>query len=147
MLNTGFNIRKIEEVEIQVPANSTKNEFYFPDLPDLRNVRLLNFVSYSSLTFPVTPTNRPLLNPSAYQTGFLTLVDYKGYKFVQDVPLRLFSPIIGADSANLWGALFSGQIVNWPKSYVKLPDPAQFTPGTTEFIMFTVGYELPDQFK
>jgi hypothetical protein len=117
-----FPIIKHEFVEIQIPANTTQTRLYFPELPNLRNVHLLNIeVTYDGY-IPFTPSNIQVINRALFQNTFLTLVDYTGKEFTHQIPLQYLNYM--QQSANNFFTetlikQFCGQRVNWTKSYIE----------------------------
>ncbi len=137
-----------EWVEIVVPANSTLTRFNFPDLPNLRNVHLMNLKVYTVDQVSVSINNQlPVVNhTNVLHKMYVTLVNYGGKEFLHQAPAIQFNTI----SANLNTSTnwfnndtldFTMQKVNYPKSYIQLTSPVGNTVDQT--FVFSVFYTLP----
>lgn len=136
-----FPIIKHEFVEIQIPANTTQTRLYFPELPNLRNVHLLNIEVTQAAVIPFTPSNIPLINTALFMNTFLTLVDYGGKEFVHQIPLTYLQYIVNPATTH-WENLvkqFCGQRVNWTKSYIEFSSNTNVA-ATLQAAIFSVYY-------
>lgn len=140
-------LRKAKTIELAIPGGSVQTDFYFPDQPDLRDVLLLGIQIWIPGLIPVDYSNRPTINQNVFDRSFLTLYDMKGYRFVDQIPLFNFQPMVGAVPGNFWGMMFNGQKVNWTKSLIHCADPTVYTPVITEYYQISVFYELPSNIK
>jgi hypothetical protein len=126
MLSTGFKISKYEFVTIVVNAGDTRSEFYFPDLPNLRNGQIQTISIYPGGTIATDPNAIPVLSVVDARQSFLVL----NINDKEDIKIPLISLVsiryeVSAPSnlASQNGYLpFAGQVVRWPKSYVKFPN-------------------------
>ena len=134
MLTTGFKVGKYELVTIVVQAGDKRTEFYFPDLPNLRNAHIQSISVYNDNTVSVDPNNIPTLSVADLRQSFLVLNinDKEDIKIPMGTLCNIKyqgSPVYNI--ANINGYMpFAGQIVTWPKSYVKFPnghDAGQFS--------------------
>jgi hypothetical protein len=137
-----------EWVEIIVPANSTLTRFNFPDLPNLRNVHLMNLKVYTVDQVAVSINNQlPVVShTNVLHKMYVTLVNYGGKEFLHQAPAIQFNTL----SANLNTSTnwfnndtldFTMQKVNYPKSYIQLTSPVGNTVDQT--FVFSVFYTLP----
>ena len=134
MLTTGFKVGKYELVTIVVQAGDTRQEYYFPDLPNLRNAHIQTISVYNEATVTTDPNNIATMTTADVRQSFLVLNinDKEDVKIPMGTLCNLKyqgSPIY--NTANQNGYMpFAGQIVTWPKSYVKFPnghDAGQFS--------------------
>lgn len=131
MTATGFKVGKYEFVNIVVNAGDTRNEFYFPDLPNLRDAHICAISQYNAGICALDPNGISLMSSADTQQAFLVL----NINDKEDIKIPLVSLIaLNYSSANLSsqnGYLpFAGQVVRWPKSYIKFPnghDAGQFS--------------------
>lgn len=138
-------LRKSKCITIRVPQSSRATEFYFPDQPDLRHVKLTALSIIPVTVTPKTYENNNVVNAVLFSNCFITLFDYSGYAFVDKVPIYVFQQIIGADQANLWGVLFNGQTVNWSKSFIHVADASTISIVQDEFFNIVINYEFPSK--
>lgn len=137
-----------EWVEIVVPANSTLTRFNFPDLPNLRNVHLMNLKVYTVDQVAVSINNQlPIVShTNVLHKMYVTLVNYGGKEFLHQAPAIQFNNL-SADlntSTNWFNTdimSFTMQKVNYPKSYIQLTSPVGNTVDQT--FVFSVYYSLP----
>ena len=134
MLATGFKVSKYEFVEIVVSAGDTRTEFYFPDLPNLRNAQIQAISLYTTGVISSDPNGIDNMGNADAEQSFLVL----NINDKEDIKLPMVSLVAlnytsGGGANNLSsqnGYLpFASQIVRWPKSYVKFPnghDAGQF---------------------
>ena len=137
-----FPIIKHEFVEIQIPASTTQTRLYFPELPNLRNVHLLNIeVTYKSY-IPFTPSNIDVINDALFKNTFLTLVDYTGKEFTHQIPLQYLNYMSENQKDFFTETLikqFCGQRVNWTKSYIEFSSNTNVA-NRLESCIFSVYY-------
>ena len=137
-----FPIIKHEFVEIQIPASTTQTRLYFPELPNLRNVHLLNIEATYVRYIPVSPSNIPVINLALFQNTFLTLVDYTGKEFTHQIPLQYLNYMSESRNDSFTETLikqFCGQRVNWTKSYIELSSNTNVA-NKLEVAIFSVYY-------
>jgi hypothetical protein len=134
MLTTGFKVGKYELITIVVQAGDTRQEYYFPDLPNLRNAHVQTISVYNEATVTTDPNNIATMTTADVRQSFLVLNinDKEDVKIPMGTLCNLKyqgSPIY--NTANQNGYMpFAGQIITWPKSYVKFPnghDAGQFS--------------------
>lgn len=90
MLNTEFKIPNYQFVTVQ--ADVAQNRYYFPDLPNLRDVLTVKIVAYNEKNFASDINNVPVVDINVYQNSTFTLYS-KGREFLQKVDLMLFNTI------------------------------------------------------
>lgn len=126
MLANNFKIGKFELVTLVVAAAAGRNEYYFPDLPNLRNAMIQAISVYSDDIFSTDPNNIPLISTADLRKSFLVLNinDKEDVKIPMTTLMNIAiqgAPATQSNSANGY-VPFAGQIVTWPKSYVKFPN-------------------------
>ena len=134
MTSTGFKVGKYEFVNIVVPAADTRSEFYFPDLPNLRDARIQAISVYTSSNIAADPNGISVMNVTDTEKCFLVLNinDKEDIKIPFVSLVALYTTVLASlNLANQNGYLpFAGQVVRWSKSYVKFPsghDAGQFS--------------------
>lgn len=131
--HANFPVIKHEFVQILLKAADTKTQYYFPDNPNLRNVRHCGIEAYNASVLPQTPDGTPLVTNAEFVNAFVTLVGYNGQEFIKNWPLTSFLYFIGLGNSNFFTKELTKQRINWPKSYVTfrgtLPVPASFAFG------------------
>lgn len=139
-------IVKTELIELVIPANSQVTRFYLPDVQNIRNVHLIGLEIDPDVRDQQTVTryqqelsslnNIPLIDVTNLNRGFLTLQLYNGKNAVQNLPLRKITPnwYLGRNYRD-----FSGQKINWPKSYVEFNRP--LAPAADQVLQFVIYYK------
>lgn len=139
-------IYRHELVEIKVPANSTQTRFNLPDLPNLRNVHILGVAAYVSGE-PVSNSilsGLPVISYGVAQRAYLTLVNYAGKEFLKQIPFLNFKSYAAGnvnDTRDLDLKSFTGQKVNYPKSYIDFTTAPGIANDTA--ILLSIYYSLP----
>ena len=112
-----FYIKRAEYVEVAIPSGNTKQQIYFPDLPNLRTSKIFGIETYSSTTNPVTQSGATVQAIGDMRNTMLSLY-FDGGDFIQ-VPLI---SIYRNDSTTFYGEIpmLAGQVIVWAKSYVWL---------------------------
>jgi len=90
MLNTDFRIPNYQFVTVQ--ADGLQNRYYFPDLPNLRDVLTVKIMAYNEKNFARDINNIPMVDVNVFQNSTFTLYS-KGREFLQKVDLMLFNTI------------------------------------------------------
>jgi hypothetical protein len=135
-----FPIIKHEYVQIQIPAGSTNTRLYFPELPNLRNVHVLNIESTNATIIPFSPDNSAVINQPLFYNTFLTLIDYRGKEFIHQIPLVHLLYVTGAGHYEQLIKKLVGQRVSWTKSYIEFSSSANVSGTTLEVVPFSVYY-------
>lgn len=121
-------VTRFEYVEISVPNGSTLRQFPFPDLPNLRNAKILSmelFYNIDSTTGIRAPSGSDTMGHVEMKNCYLTL--YEGdLQIVKDMPvaklqhLTYNNPIAEEFSISTEKQVaFNGQIISWNKSFVR----------------------------
>jgi len=135
-----FKVIKHEWVQIQIPASSTATRLYFPELPNLRNVHLMNIETTVATIIPFSVDNSNVINANLFFNTFLTLVDYTGKEFVHQIPLIHLLYVTGATHYEQLIKQMSGQKVNWTKSYIEFSSNTNIA-NRLEVVPFSVYYK------
>ena len=137
-----------ELVEVLIPANSTLTRFQIPDLPNLRNVHLWGLQVYTKdqVFKSIISLNPVLPHTSVLHQSFITFVNYGGKEFLKQSPSIIFNTIqANLNTSTNWNELdtksFSGQKVNYPKSYIEF----SAAPGAAfdQVFLMSIYYSLP----
>lgn len=109
-----------------IKVNALQQRYYFPDLPELRNVRLDSMSFYSASIFPVNKEGVPLVNTALNLPVFLTLYS-EGRERVQKLDCSYLQSIALSNTftSNDSRFNFNGMKVDFSKSYV------QYSGGST----------------
>lgn len=146
----GRRIIKTEMLEIIVPKNSAgspKTKILLPDNQNLRYSHLFNIKAYNVTDIPVSPNSVPLVSPNLLQNSFLSLQGYNGKIFCSKKPLCTLKTSSRTVFSN--GNLeyhegqpvnFTGQKVNWPKSYIEISNAAGISAVQNEVYLLKVYY-------
>jgi len=145
------NIIKHELVEILIPRGTTQTKFNFPDLPNLRNVKLLGVQAYYNRIIPFSPiTQNNLIAKEDFLNCYTTFVNYAGREFLKQSPNVIFQTVVNnffdtdknATPYEQDFKTFVGQRVNYPKSYVEFSQNiADF--GKDQSVMYSIYYLDP----
>jgi hypothetical protein len=110
-----FYIKRAEYVEVAIPANNTKQQIYFPDLPNLRTSKIFGIETYSVDTAPVTQSGATVQALGDMRNTMLSLY-FDGGDFIQ-VPLI---SVYRNNTTTFYGEIpmLAGQVIVWAKSYV-----------------------------
>lgn len=112
-----------EFVSVNVPANSTATRYYFPDLPNLRYVSLVNIEAYSAEAITTDPNGLAVSPLADFKGAFLVLYANERENIFR-VPLVALNRVVPDQSNYVPGVQnlyeYSGQKVTYPKSYVQL---------------------------
>lgn len=109
-----------------IKVNALQQRYYFPDLPELRNVRLDSMSFYSASIFPVNKEGVGLVNTALNLPVFLTLYS-EGRERVQKLDCSYLQSIALSNTftSNDSRFNFNGMKVDFSKSYV------QYSGGST----------------
>lgn len=115
-------IKNAEYVELVVPSANTKNQLYFPDLPNLRNRQILGIEAYSAFEQSTSLSGASVVTAALFPDATITLY-YDGGEYIQ-VPLSSIRRVVyGAAGAGVVYydiPMLAGQNVVWTKSYVSM---------------------------
>lgn len=116
-----FNTKAFDYFKLaSIQVNSAAQRYYFPDLPELRNVHLNSISFYTSDVFPLNREGVSILTSSNSTPVFLTLYS-EGRERIQKLDCSYLNSIA---TTNLQGAVdsrfnFNGMKVDFSKSYVQ----------------------------
>lgn len=110
-------IKRAEYVEVPIPTGNTKQQIYFPDLPNLRTSKIFGIEIFSTTTSPLTYTGATNQAIAEIRNTMVSLY-FDGGDNIQ-VPA---SSLYRTDSTNFYGniPMLAGQVIVWAKSYVWL---------------------------
>lgn len=111
-----------EFVSVNVPASSTSQRYYFPDLPNLRDVSLNLIEAYNLQTITVDPNGLTISPDTDFKRAFLVLYANERESIFRIPLIALNRFVPGATYVpgvqNLYE--FANQRIVWSKSYVQL---------------------------
>jgi len=112
-----FYIKRAEYVEVPIPATNTKQQIYFPDLPNLRTSKIFGIETYTSTSVPTTQTGATVQSVADLRSVMVSLY-FDGGDFIQVPAISLYRN----DSTSYYGEIpmLAGQVIVWAKSYVWL---------------------------
>jgi hypothetical protein len=132
-------VKRVEYVEIFIPTGSTKQQIYFPDLPNLRTAKTNFVTSYDSEIFSFSFAGNTVQSQNDLKGTIVTLY-FDGGDFIQLPALAFYN--FGV-SNNVWQYPldFAKQRIVWAKSYITLTDSANIANYANKSFIFSVGYE------
>jgi hypothetical protein len=141
----GFSIRNAEYVELYIPSGSTKQTYYFPDLPNLRNKPITGIETFGNLEQSKGQSGYDVVDGKYFRDAYLVLY-FDGGEFIQ-VPLQSLHRVSTTSTTNGNNTTFfdipqlAGQNIVWTKSYVFVTNTTSLSAGIagTEFL-FNVYY-------
>jgi len=115
-------IYNTEFIEIFLPAATPKRKFPFPDQQNIRDSKLLGLTVYTADMLPVSiVSDNALASLTILKGTFVTLQAYNGENFVWQKPvISLIDQETSGTIQNYAPEAYTGQRVNWPKSYIEL---------------------------
>lgn len=116
-----FQITNAEYVEVLIPNGNTKQNIFFPDLPNLRNRPITGIEAYSDKEQQVSNSGQNVVVLSTFPNASVTLY-YDGGEYIV-VPI-LSLRRVGNNGSNtaFFGDIpnLAGQNIVWTKSYVSM---------------------------
>jgi len=136
-MNNPFYIKRAEYVEVPIPTGNTRQQIYFPDLPNLRTSKIFGIEVYSVDTQAKTYTGANVQAFAQLKDSITTLY-FEGGEFIQVPTLSLFRN----NGTTFYGdiPMLAGQVIVWAKSYVWLTDSANIANYATKSFLFSVYY-------
>lgn len=110
-----FYIKRAEYVEVAIPTGNTKQQIYFPDLPNLRTSKIFGIETYSVVTTPLTQTGATVQAIADLRNTMVSLY-FDGGDFIQVPAISLYRNDSTAYYGNI--PMLAGQTIVWAKSYV-----------------------------
>lgn len=116
-----IQIQNAEYVEVLIPSGNSKQQIYFPDLPNLRNRPIMGIEAYAATEQAVSNSGNTVQALSDLPNASVTLY-YDGGEYIV-VPI-LSIRRVGNNGANtaFYGDIpaLAGQNIVWTKSYVSM---------------------------
>lgn len=132
-------LKRVEYVEVFIPSGSTKQQIFFPDLPNLRTAKT-NFVSaYDVNLLPVSFQGNTVQSLTELKNSIVTLY-FDGGDFIQIPAIALYNFGISSNVYQ-YPLDFAKQKVVWAKSYITLTNTAGLANYQSKSFVFSVGYE------
>jgi len=115
-----FQIKNAEYVEIYIPTGNTKQTYYFPDLPNLRNRPINGIEGYAAIEQGTTQSGYTVQALSDLVNVTLTLY-FDGGEYIV-VPFLSIRRIDNGTNHGFYGDIpnLAGQNIVWTKSYVQM---------------------------
>lgn len=130
---------------VSLQINSIQSRYYFPDLPNLRDVKTYSIQTYNSDFLPKDINNVPTINPTDWSTAFITLYAENREKF-QRLDLQYFCTIVGYNPLSNARGSYGGALpldylkIDFSKSFIEFPSGYTPTTGTPFVIPFGIYY-------
>jgi hypothetical protein len=136
-MNNCFYIKRAEYVEVPVPTGNTRQQIYFPDLPNLRTSKVFGIEVYDNVTQPLTYSGASTQAVAQIRNAIVTLY-FDGGEFIQIPAASLFRN----NSATFFESIpmLAGQTIVWAKSYLWLTDAANIANYASKTFLFNVYY-------
>jgi hypothetical protein len=130
-------IKRAEYVEVNIPTGNTKQQIYFPDLPNLRTSKIFGLEIYSADTQPLTYTGATNQALAQIKNTMVSLY-FEGGDNIQVPAASLYRN----NASNYFGEIpmLAGQVIVWAKSYVWLTDSANIANYANKNFLFSVYY-------
>jgi len=115
-----FKIENAEYVEVYIPLGNTRQTYYFPDLPNLRNRAITGIEVYSALEQATANSGYAVQADTDLPNASVTLY-FSGGEFIV-CPIRAFKRIDNGSNHAFFGDIpnLAGQNIVWTKSYVSM---------------------------
>lgn len=115
-----FKIKNAEYVEVIIPTGNTKQTYYFPDLPNLRNKPIDGVEIFSAVEQGTTNSGYTVQALSDLVNATVTLY-FDGGEFIV-CPALAFRRIDNGTNHGFFGDIpnLAGQNIVWTKSYVQM---------------------------
>jgi hypothetical protein len=139
MITTNNKIFNYQFVSLQ--ANAVQERYYFPDLPNLRNVNTYRIVAYTDVQFSRDINNVQLVTMQVFNSSYIT-INSNGVEIIQKLDLNAFSTIVGANMYSNSNGVFDLKPVNidFSKSFVQLSNGAGILPAVPFVYAFGIYY-------
>jgi len=137
-----FKVDKVQTAEILVPQSSTVQNYYFPPLPNLRNVSMVALETFGVDTVTTTPNAVAVVSDALAAASYLILITDANQEFVYRIPYISLC-ITGGAAATYYQfdiTQFEGQDVVWEKSYIQVANTALISGAQDEAYLFSIYY-------
>lgn len=118
-----MKVSRYEFVSVNVPASSTAQRYFFPDLPNLRAVSLNLIEAYNLQTISVDPNGLTISPNADFKRAFLVLYANESESLFR-IPLIALNRFVPDTTTYVPGVQnlyeFNNQRVVWSKSYIQL---------------------------
>jgi hypothetical protein len=115
-----FKIKAAELVEVFVPSGNTRQQIYFPDLPNIRSKQIEGIEVYSALEQSTSLSGSPIQASADIHECIVTLY-YTGGEYTV-LPLESIRRVINKTNSTFFGDIpaLNGQVIDWTKCYITL---------------------------
>jgi len=115
-----FKIKAAEFVEVFVPAGNTRQQIYFPDLPNIRAKQIEGIEVYSALEQSTSLSGAANQTSADLHECVLTLY-FTGGEYIV-VPLESIRRVINKTNSTFFGDIpaLNGQVIDWTKCYITI---------------------------
>jgi hypothetical protein len=115
-----FQIKAAELVEVMVPAGNTRQQIYFPDLPNIRAKSIQGIEVYSALEQSTSLSGTPVQASADLHECIITLY-FRGGEYIV-LPLESIRRVINKTNSTFFGDIpaLNGQVIDWTKCYISL---------------------------
>ena len=130
---------------VSVQVNSIQSRYYFPDLPNLRDVKTYQISAYNADFLPNDINNVPCVNFLDFNQCFITLYA-NGREIFQRLDLLYFCTIIGYNPLSNAKGQFGGALpldylkIDYSKSFIEFPSGVAPTTATPFVFPFGIYY-------
>jgi hypothetical protein len=139
MITTQNRIQNYQFVSIA--ATSAQDRYYFPDLPNLRNVITHRIVSYHVGHFTNDINNQPMVTQAVFNSSFLT-INSNGTEVIQKLDLACFNTVVTKNAYANQNGVFELQpmMIDFSKSYVTIGQGTILVPTFPYVYAFGIYY-------
>lgn len=134
---------KHELAQITIKPINTVTRFNFPELQNLREVRLYGISFWSASTIKTNiVTQNALVDFATLSQGYLTLQTYDGKEVIKQSPILNFYSYDNQGVTNLTNLGFNqlnGLRINWAKSFIEFPTAP--VPANNVDVMMSIFYK------
>ena len=125
-------------VEVVIPSGSTSLQFFFPDVPYLRDKLITGVTTSTSQTGVSTGLGNIAVSVSGINM-FVTFQTFSGEQFIQNIPaIELTNNLGGSNTVintnTIWG--FAPRNIVFPKSFIYFPSAGFATGSVAQFNIF-----------
>jgi hypothetical protein len=119
-MNPSFIIKNAEYVEVFIPTGNTKQQIYFPDLPNLRNRPMTGIEAYTSQEQATTTAGNAVQSQGDIPNATVTLY-FDGGEYIV-LPITSLRRVHAAGTHAYFGdiPMLAGQNIVWTKSYISM---------------------------